>query len=120
VYASAQSTGGIGTGLLQLGAWTVSVSPSSGFGASQTFTFVYTDVNGASDLGSAQTIINASNSGLSSCYVWVTPVIGAIWLADGAGNWPAPLTLVGAGTLRNSQCVVNAGSSNGFLLSNTI
>jgi hypothetical protein len=40
------------------------VSPSSGSGASQTFTFVYTDSSGASDLTAAQAMINASNSGV--------------------------------------------------------
>src|ERR1700679_4100436 len=38
----------------------VSVSPSSGSGPSQAFTFVYTDSSGASDLASAQAIVNAS------------------------------------------------------------
>jgi hypothetical protein len=67
----------------------VSVNPSPGSEASQTFRFVYTDVNGASDLAPAQAIINASNSGVSSCYVWVTPGTGAIRLAGGAENWTA-------------------------------
>jgi uncharacterized repeat protein (TIGR01451 family) len=129
VYGSAQSAGGASTGLQQLGSWTVavtshapqavSVSPASGSGASQTFTFVYTDVNGATDLGSAQAIINASNTGVSSCYVWVTPGTGAIWLASDTETWPAGMTLGTAGTLQNSQCAVNVGSSSGTLLGNT-
>jgi uncharacterized repeat protein (TIGR01451 family) len=129
VYGSAQSSGGVSTGLQTLGTWTVpvtsqapqavSVSPSSGSGAGQTFTFAYTDSNGASDLGSAQAIINASNSSVSSCYVWVTPGTGAIWLAADAGNWSAQQTLGAAGTLQNSQCAVNVGSSSGTLAGNT-
>jgi hypothetical protein len=129
VYGGAQSSGGTSTGLQPLGAWTVavtnqapqavSVSPSSGSGASQTFTFVYTDVNGAPDLGSAQAMINASNSGVSSCYVWVAPVTGTIWLAGDAGNWPASLTLGTSGTLQNSQCSVNVGSSSATVSGNT-
>jgi hypothetical protein len=125
VYLSAQSSDGASTGFQQLGTWTVtvitqapqavSVTPSSGSGASQTFTFVYTDVNSVLDIGSAQTMINASNSGVSSCYIWVAPVTGAIWLAGDAGNWPAPLILGTAGTLQNSQCAVNVGLSSGVL-----
>ncbi len=43
------------------GPQTVSVTPSSGSGSSQTFTLVYTDGPGAADLkASAQAIINAS------------------------------------------------------------
>jgi hypothetical protein len=129
VYGSAQSSGGTATGLQQLGTWTVavisqapravSVSLPSGSGPSQTFTFVYTDVNGAADLGSAQAIINTSLTGVSSCYVWVTPLIGTIWLASDAENWPLPQILGTAGTLQNSQCSVNVVSSSGTLSGHT-
>jgi hypothetical protein len=129
-YGLATDLAGLSSGWQPLGTWTaagsgvaalhaVSVSPSSGSGASQAFTFVYTDSNGASDLASAQAIINASNSSVSSCYVWVTPATGAIWLAADAGNWSAQQTLGTAGTLQNSQCAVNVGSSSGTLSGNT-
>jgi hypothetical protein len=95
------------------------VSPSSGSGASQTFTLVYTDSNGASDLASAQALVNASITGVSSCYVWVTPASGAVWLANDNGTWPAGMTLGTAGTMQNSQCAVNAGSSSATLSGNT-
>jgi hypothetical protein len=130
VYGSAQSATGTGSGWQQLGTWTVtaasqgpqavSVTPSSGSGTSQTFTFVYTDGNGAADLASAQVIVNATQSGASSCYVWVTPGTGAVWLANDTGaSWPGPLTLSTSGTLQNSQCAVNVGESSAALSGNT-
>jgi trimeric autotransporter adhesin len=127
VYGLATSVGGVSTGWQTLGTWTptgpaigaVSVSPLSGSGVSRTFTFVYTDSSGASDFASAQALINASITGVSSCYVWVTPGTGAIWLASNTGTWPTPSTLGTAGTLQNSQCAVNVGSSSGVLSGNT-
>jgi hypothetical protein len=73
----------------------VPVSPAAGGGASQTFTFVDTDSNGASDLASAQAIFDASFGAVSSCYVLV------------------------ARLGRDSQCAVNVGSSIGALSGNT-
>jgi sugar lactone lactonase YvrE len=98
----------------------VSVSPSSGSGDSQTFTLVYTDTSGATDLASAQVIIDATNSVASSCYVWVTPASGAVWLANDNGtSWPAAMTLGTGGTQQNSQCTLNVAASSGTLSGNT-
>src|SRR6202789_832410 len=125
-YASSQE--GLTSGWRTLGTWTtltgaaihaVSVSPSSGSGASQTFTFAYTDSNGAADLASAQALFSTSITGVSSCYVWVTPGSGAVWLANDNGTWPAAMTLSTGGTLQNSQCAVNVGSSSATLSGNT-
>jgi hypothetical protein len=128
IFSQATSMGAQSSGWQAVGSWTavssgpvraVSVSPSSGSGPGLTFTFVYTDSNGASDLASAQVIINTSITSISSCYVWVTPGTGTIWLANDAGSWPASMTLGSAGTLQNSQCAVNVGSSSGSLSGNT-
>jgi hypothetical protein len=128
IYSLATNQAGANSGWQVVGTWNatapgpalqaVSVSPSSGAGPSQTFTFVYTDSNGVSDLASAQAIFNASFSGVSSCYVLVTPGTGQISLASDTGTWPAPMTLGTAGTLQNSQCAVNVGSSSGVLSGN--
>jgi uncharacterized repeat protein (TIGR01451 family) len=128
IYSQATGMGVQSSGWQTVGTWTaatgttlhaVSVNPASGAGVSQTFSFVYTDSNGATDLASAQALINTSITSISSCYVWVTPGTGTIWLADNAGNWPASMTLGTAGTLQNSQCAVNVGSSSGALNGNT-
>jgi hypothetical protein len=130
VYGNASSSDGTTTtGWKPVGAWTVasasqapqaaSVSPASGTGLSQTFTFVYTDINGASDLASAQAIIGSGASSTGSCYVWVTPGVNSIWLASDVGAWPAAQTLGTAGTLQNSQCSISTGASSGTLSGTT-
>jgi len=125
-----QNTGGLSSGWQTLGAWTVptgvaqppteSVSPLSGSGVSQTFSFAFTDVNGASDLTSTQVIFNAGLSGVSGCYLYTVPSSGAVYLANNADSgFSAPLTLGVAGTLQNSQCSINMGASSGVMSGNT-
>jgi hypothetical protein len=125
-----QTTGGLSSGWQTLGSWTVlgtaqppqavSVSPSTGSGFSQTFTFVFFDINGASDIASTQLIFNGSFTAVSGCYVYALPASGAVYLAnDGDNAWPAPLTLSSAGTLQNSQCAINMGASSGVMSGNT-
>jgi hypothetical protein len=119
VFAYATTSGGQSTGWQKLGTWTVpagpqavSVAPSSGSGATATFSVVFADSSGAADLNSAQVIINPSVAGLSSCYVWVDPAHNSIYLTSDAYNsWPGT-ALGSSGTLHNSQCTVNAGMSS--------
>ena len=124
-----QNTGGLNSGWQQLGTWTVpsgatqpptvSASPLSGSGASQTFSFVFTDANGASDLNSTQVIFNAGLSAVSGCYLYTVPSSGAVYLANNANNgWSGPLTLASGGTLQNSQCSINMGASSGVMSGN--
>jgi len=96
-----------------------SVSPSSGSGASQTFTLTYSDTNGAADLAYVQAAFNSTLSGVAACDVYVVPASGAIYLANAAYSaWSLPLTLGSAGTLQNSQCAINVGASSGVLSGN--
>jgi hypothetical protein len=96
------------------------VSPLSGSGLSQTFSFVFSDVNGASDLASTQVLFNASFSAVSGCYVYVIPSNGAVYLGNDADSgFLTPLTLGVAGTLQNSQCSINMGASSGVTSGNT-
>src|ERR1035438_7433705 len=121
VYGYAQAAGGLNSGWTALGNWTVtaavpqavSVTPSTGTGSSNTFSFVYSDANGASDLGVLQVVVNASLSGYQACYVSIDPVHNTLWLLnDGATAWQGPITLPTSSTLANSQCTINGGSSS--------
>jgi hypothetical protein len=119
VYGYAQAAGGLNSGWTALGNWTVptiqavSVTPSTGTGFSNTFSFVFSDANGASDLGIVQVVINSSLSGYQGCYVSIDPVHKTLLLLnDGATAWQGPITLPTSGTLANSQCTVNGGSSS--------
>jgi hypothetical protein len=121
VYGYAQAASGLNSGWTALGNWTVpaalpqavSVTPSSGTGSSNTFSFLYSDANGASDLGMVQVVVNSSLSGYQGCYVSIDPVHKTLLLLDdSAVVWQGPITLPTASTLGNSQCTINGGSSS--------
>jgi hypothetical protein len=90
----------------------VSVTPSSGSGASQTFTFVFTDPNGASDIASTQIDIGAAQAAANACHLSYTPASNLISLASNAGTWQTGLAVGSAGTSQNSQCAINEGASS--------
>ena len=91
----------------------VSVTPATGTGSSNTFSFLYSDANGASDLGILQVVVNSSLSGYQGCYISIDPVHQTLLLLnDGATAWQGPITLPTSGTLANSQCTINGGSSS--------
>ncbi len=122
VYMQVQDNGGLGTGWQPRGTWTtgpdsppvaVSVTPSSGSGSPQTFSFLYSDPNGFADLSWAQTIVNASLTGLAGCYTHYDRLANQVLLLnDSATAWLGPVTLGTATNVQNSQCIVNAISSS--------
>jgi len=91
----------------------VSVGPSSGSGATQTFALQYTDSNGATDLSTAWVWFNATFGATSnnSCMLQYNRATGAVLLLNDGQAWMTGT--IGSGTtLQNSQCAVNlAGSS---------
>jgi hypothetical protein len=91
----------------------VSVTPSSGIGASQTLTMLFSDANGYTDIPVMLVVANEVLSAAGSCYMYVDRTSGFIYLMnDAATAWAGPLRLGSAGTMANSQCVVNAGASS--------
>ena len=60
----------------------LSVTPSSGTGATETFVFTYTDPNGHADLDSAQAAIGTSTNVALSCLILFQPASNRVWLAD--------------------------------------
>jgi hypothetical protein len=91
----------------------VSVSPNSGSGASVTFTAVYSDPNGATDLKEALLLINTGPSTVDGCEVYYEPVGNYLYLANNAGTWITPALTPGAtGMASNSQCTLNAASTS--------
>lgn len=130
IWGDAVSASGSTSGWSPLGSWVVpsgngaphatSVLPSSGSGASQTFTFTYTDANGSTDLASVQALINTSATASSSCLVTVFPLTGQISLANNNGVGSAGTLVLGTpGTLQNSQCSIDAAASTGSFSGNT-
>src|SRR5712692_8320984 len=91
----------------------VSVTPSSGTGSSQTFSYVFSDPNGFADIVSAQMLVGATLSASNSCYLYFERSTNRVWLADDAGVGNVSLATLGtAVTLQNSQCVFDAQNSS--------
>ena len=99
----------------------VSVTPSSGSGASQTFAFVFSDPAGASDITAAQIGFNTSLAGTNSCWIYYAASTQTIYLANNAGAFASGgLVLGSSGTLQNSQCTINVATSTALLSGNTL
>jgi hypothetical protein len=129
VYAYAQTIGGLGSGWQTLGTWNVmqqppqvvSVTRSSGTGSSGTFSFTFSDANGASDLSLVQALINGTFSGAPACYVSVATTSGLLWLFnDGGTALLGPIQLGAAGAVQNGQCTVNGAESTLVVGGNTL
>jgi hypothetical protein len=113
---------GLTSGWQNMGTWTpnppavpsaVSVTPSSGSGTSQTFTYLFSDASGYQHISNAYSMISASQSWAGSCLPMYVPASHSLYLAmDGGTGWLGPLTIGQAGTLQNSQCTLNAGASS--------
>jgi hypothetical protein len=122
VYLSAAGISG-NTGWVKEGTWTpyvstgppavVSLSPSSGGGTTVTFRAVYSDPNRAADLSVVHLLVNTGVSPINACYVLYQPQSNNLYLANNAGAWITPgLKLGVAGTVSNSQCALNTGTSS--------
>jgi len=129
VYGDAMAAGGINSGWQTLGSWTVpggsasvvSVTPASGSGRSQTFSFVFSDTAGASSFNTAQVLINSAFTGVQACYVWFDVVHSAAYLVNDASSGSAgPLTLGSSSSLSNSQCTLNGTGSSAVASGNTL
>ena len=97
------------------GAVPTDVSPSSGSGSTQTFSFTFDAPNGYPSLTVVDVLINNFLDGIGACYVAYVPASGSLLLVDDAGDAGGPysaMTLPGTGTIQNSQCsIAGAGSS---------
>jgi len=95
-----------------------SVGPASGSGASQTFTFAFTDTGGYQNLSVLDVLINNALDGRQACYVAFVPTgasSGTVLLVDDAGDAGGPfqsLPLPGAGTASNGQCTISGTGSS--------
>jgi len=121
IFLEAQNATLLG-GWIQLGTWTVtppsppaavSVTPNSGTGSSQVFAATFSDPAGASDILAARVLFNTSlASGVESCFVYYTAAGQTLYLLSDTGALQSGIPIGTPGTLSNSQCSVNAGSSS--------
>jgi hypothetical protein len=91
------------------------VSPASGTGNSQIFTFTFSDPDGWQNLSVVNVLVNFWLDGRQACYLAYVPVTGTLYLVDDAGNAGGPyqaMSLPGSGLVSNSQCIVRGNYSS--------
>jgi hypothetical protein len=123
---------GLSAGWTLLGSWTaaasqstppapLSANPASGAGSAQTFSFVFSDANGYTDLASVRVLIHSQIQGANACYVYYTAADNRLYLhSDNALALLPPVSPGAAGTTENSQCAINAATSSVSGAGNTL
>ncbi|MCW5978115.1 MAG: hypothetical protein KIT09_08555 [Bryobacteraceae bacterium] len=98
-----------------------SMSPSAGSGLTQTFQLLFSDGNGAADIGWAFALFNATLAQAGGCYVQWRPAVNSIWLRDDAGAaWLGPVTPGSSGALANRQCAIHPAASSAAAKGSTL
>src|SRR5581483_4923626 len=89
----------------------VSVSPNSGSGSPQAFTFTWSDPDGWADLKYEYALFNTSVSATNACYFVYEPTVNRLYLYNDNGTLQSSsITPGGAGSVNNSQCSIAASS----------
>jgi hypothetical protein len=97
------------------------VTPASGSGASQAFTFTFSDPRGSQDLGVLNILINNFLDGRRACYLAYSQPQNLLYLVNDLGDGLLPgAFLTGAGSLSNSQCSVSWLNSPVAISGNTL
>jgi hypothetical protein len=118
IYMYASDIGGGSSGWQQEGTWTVppsagvpgavSVTPSSGSAASQSFALQYSDTAGAKNLQLVYVWFNPTlTNAVNSCILYYQPSVNQLNLLNNAATAWSAATVGSATTLQNSQCSVN-------------
>ena len=119
IYAAATDAGGLATGLQRVGDWTpfplhsptvVAATPSSGGGASQTFTFTFSDANGHADIASASFLVQTSVNTLNACYITYTRTSNTFKLYRDSDSSLLPITPGASMTVENANCFVSGSA----------
>jgi len=132
IWEYAQDWLGEHAGWNNIGAWVVgssaeaapsvgTVTPPSGFGTSQTFTFTASSPVGATNLAHVYMLWNELLSAQAGCEVNYWASTGLLYLlSDNGSSWGTGAQPGVAGTLSNSQCTVNLGGSTVTPSGNTL
>jgi hypothetical protein len=110
----------IGNGSAATPPTVVGVTPSSGSGSSQTFSFQFADSQGATDLSTVAVLFNSSTTTVSACSVTYNRAANTLALLTDAGAVPAGTITPGSGSQQNSQCTLSGTGSSVSLSGNTL
>src|SRR5438876_3677867 len=126
------AVGGAGSsGWQQRGNWTVtapvqsvqavSVAPGSGSGSSQTSSFQFSDSSGGTDLQNVWMWLAPNGTSVANiCMAYYNRAGNSINLLNDAGTAWTTMTVGTAGTLQNSQCSLNVGTTAATASGNTL
>jgi hypothetical protein len=98
----------------------VSVTPSSGFGVTQQFSFVASSPSGAANLAVVRMLFNTSLSAVSGCYLRYTSADNQLQLVSDNGTLWTPGHPGEAIILSNSQCSVDLSTTTVVANGNTL
>jgi hypothetical protein len=120
VYLYAWGNDGLNSSWVQKGTWTVpappsivSLSPNSGTGVTKTFTMVYSDPNGVSDLKQTRLLFNTSATFSAACFVTYSPGTNQLFLYNDAGTGASAAVTPGSSAqVSNSQCTLKGTGSS--------
>jgi hypothetical protein len=127
---SVQLTGanGLYTAFQQVGAWTVpgsvapsavSLSPSSGAGRNQTFTWQFSHPGGGGMIAAAALRIVGSDG--QDCTLYYHFPAGTVQMFnDSDTQWSAPVQIGSASTVQNSRCVIGVAGTSVAISGNTL
>lgn len=96
------------------------LSPVATSGTQQTFTFSFTDPDGATDLGVVNVLVNNFLNGASACYIAYDRPTNLVFLVNDAGDSATTLALAGSGSTSNSQCTIQGAGSSATVSGNTL
>jgi hypothetical protein len=123
IYQFSGDTAGGTSGWQSMGTWNdsgdpnavelMSLTPNSGNGASQIFTAVVRDGNGANTIAFAQLVMNATLSGFNGCFIHYDRASNVFFLLNDAGTAFSGLVGGSAGQVSNSQCTLKGTGSGG-------
>src|SRR5205085_1362452 len=94
--------------------------PANGIGLGQLFTITVSDALGSNNVSHVQLMIGPSLNTTNSCLVQYDPIGRTLQLLnDSGGAFAGPIAIGTAGTLQNSQCIVDTGLSTATPTSGT-
>jgi hypothetical protein len=90
----------------------VSVSPASGSGITQAFTWTVSSPSGYSNLADVYALFNISLTGMNGCYLHYNRTSNLLYLADYSGTSWGSGFVPGNGSAANPYCGINASGSS--------
>jgi hypothetical protein len=131
IYMYVQDIPGMTSGWKTMGWWmvgslaeqppsAVSVSPSSGFGTTEQFSFVASSPNGAGNLAEVKMLFNTTLYRVNGCYLTYLAAGNQLSLLSDDGTTSTSGQPGATGTLSNSQCSVNLSATTVTASGNTL